>query len=250
MPVNGIVSFGVNGKDIAKNQQTNNRQSVNKTGQVSHLTNNDKKSKTPVVVAAVALAALGVTTVVYGKKKGWFAFKEQVKKESDKLKEITRQAIQKSGKDASKTRSYVEEVTNKAKDEALRVLKENTSDGGFINLGGIEQGAGTKSCVPGLETRYHDAATWIEEGYLEAYSRSTLTDGNNILDQIYNRMANESNSLATMYAQMPEEEAAVRHETFATRALEKDTTHTGLTVEQFVKQTINELIPKAKESLK
>lgn len=131
--------------------------------------------------------------------------------------------------------------------DAHRVLGENTHNN-IVNLSAIEPAAAMRSASKTEHEPFHQAASWIEEAYKDAYSKAELRDGNNILNYIYKRVASENNTLAKMYAQMPKDEAQIRVKLFAVEATEKDK-HIGLTVDKFVDYMINKLVPKAKQDL-
>ena len=233
MPVDKVMSNSPFAKmqQIAKPQQITNSQgvSVQTTPAATEHQTNSKNIKTPIVTGAAALAVLGVAYVARDKigltklvKKGGTQSLEKIQEKITKLKEQYRS-------------------------EALRVLHENMN-GNVVKIENIEPAAAIRSATPNLENKFHQAASWIEEAYLEGYSRADLKDGKNILNYIHTRIGNENNTLAQMYAQMPKEEAEVRLQQFASEAISKDT-HTGMTPSEFIKNMWDVIIPKAKQDL-
>jgi len=198
--------------------------------QNSPIIENKQKNKK---LAIAGLAILAIGGLIY-----W-------KRDSLGLNKIKKNFTQ---KNLQKLEIKISELKTKYKPDAMRVLQENTHNN-IVNIGAIEPAAAIRSASPTEKNSFHQAASWIEEAYKNAYSRAELKDGNNILNYIYRRIGTENNTLAQMYAQMPKEEAQIRARQFATEALKKDK-HTGLTIEQFVSDVINKLVPKAKQDLK
>lgn len=259
MPVEGIGASNSLSK-IAAAQPKYQKQAAPAVSTASVNTNKEQKSKkTPIVVAAVALAAIG-SGVYVAKTKGWLGFEKaakgakdaatQIKKETEKVAKKTEKVAEQAGRKVADVRKFVEEKTNAEINEAKRVLAENTTKDGFVNLGDIENAAGIKSATVGDKDSFHKAATWLEVSYKDAYSKAEPEEGKNILDKVFNRIANENNSLAKMYAQMPKEEAAVRAEVFGKDLLAVNPEQKGMNLETFVKKLIDEVMPKAAEELK
>lgn len=222
MPVQRIGTNNIYTKNtlsFAKNQTTSN---VNNNNQP----NSNKKTKN-ILLATVALAVLG--GLVY------------VKREALGL---TKAIIKQSPK---KSEEHINFLKDKYRPEATRVVNENTYNG-MVNLGNIENGAAIRSASPTEQNPFHQAASWIEEAYIKAYSRAQLTDGNNILNYIHRRIGTENNTLAQMYAQMPKEECTIRLNQFANEAAKADK-HVGMTPEKFITIMTEKIIPNAKESL-
>ena len=257
MPVEGIGASNSLTK-IAAAQPKYQKQAAPAVSTASVNINKEQKSKkTPIVVAAVALAAIG-SGVYVAKRKGWLGFEKaakdvkdaatQIKKETAKVAKETEKVAEQAGRKVADVRKLVEEKTNAEINEAKRVLAENTKDN-FVDLGAIENAAGIKSATKGDVDSFHKA-TWLEVSYKDAYSKASVEEGKNILDKVYNRIANENNSLAKMYAQMPKEEAAVRAEVFGKDLLAVNPEQKGMNLETFVKKLIDEIVPKAAEELK
>ena len=187
------------------------------------------ENKTPIVVGAIALAAIGAGIYanrgkLFGKVSG--ALVSESKSILDKINRIKANCI----------------------NEANKVIADNTVFG-EIKLPVIDKAAGMRSADKTQPERFHQAATWIEEAYKQAYSKAKdLRDGNNMLNYIYNRVNKENTALAQMYAQMPEAEASVRMTQFAKDVTKMDK-HSGMTVERFVKDMKEVFIPKAKQEL-
>lgn len=187
------------------------------------------ENKTPIVVGAIALAAIGAGIYanrgkLFGKVSG--ALVSESKSILDKINRVKASCI----------------------NEANKVIADNTVFG-EIKLPVIDKAAGMRSADKTQPERFHQAATWIEEAYKQAYSKAKdLRDGNNMLNYIYNRVNKENTALAQMYAQMPEAEASVRMTQFAKDVTKMDK-HSGMTVEKFVKDMKEVFIPKAKQEL-
>ena len=216
MPVDKVMSNSPFAKmqQIAKPQVTSAQTVAQPAAQPQNAKNT--KKATSIVVGAVALAALGVTAYVKRDKLGQL-LKKSSKQSTEKLQE------------------KITQLKDKYRADAQRVLRENM-DGSIVKIENIE------------ENKFHQAASWIEEAYLEGYSRADLKDGKNILNYIHTRIGSENNTLAQMYAQMPKEEAEIRLQQFATEAISKDT-HTGMTPSEFIKDMLDVIIPKAKADL-
>lgn len=152
-----------------------------------------------------------------------------------------------SNKGMQKLETKINQLKDEFRPKAQSVLKENTING-MVKLEKIEPAAAMRSASKTEKEPFHQAASWIEEAYKDAYSRAELKDGNNILDYIYRRIGAENDTLAQMYAQMPEKEATIRIKQFASEAIQKDT-HNGMTTESFIKGLIEKVVPKAKENL-
>ncbi len=231
MPVDKVMS----NSPFAKMQQITKSQTVNPQGisaqTATPATSRQTKSqniKTPIVVGAVALAALGLTAYVKRDKIG--------------------QLLKKGGKQSTeKLQQKITQLKDKYRADAQRVLRENM-DGNIVKIENIEPAAAIRSASPTEENKFHQAASWIEEAYLAGYSKAELEDGKNILNYIHTRIGAENNTLAQMYAQMPKEEAEVRIQQFAAEAISKDT-HTGMTPSEFIKDMWDVIIPKAKADL-
>ena len=221
---------------FAKMQQIAKPQTVNTQGvsvqtapaAPAQQTKNKNVKKTPIVVSAIALAALGATAYV----------------KRDKISQLIKNSSKQS---TAKLQEKITKLKEKYRSEALRVLNENMN-GTVVKIENIEPAAAIRSATPNLENKFHQAASWIEEAYLEGYSRADLKDGKNILNYIHTRIGSENNTLAQMYAQMPKEEAEVRLQQFATEAISKDS-HTGMTPSEFIKDMWDVIIPKAKADL-
>ncbi len=228
MPVDKVMSNSPFAKmqQIAKPQVTSAQTVAQPAAQPQNAKNT--KKATSIVVGAVALAALGVTAYVKRDKIGQL-LKKSSKQSTEKLQE------------------KITQLKDKYRADAQRVLRENM-DGSIVKIENIEPAAAIRSATPDLENKFHQAASWIEEAYLEGYSRADLKDGKNILNYIHTRIGSENNTLAQMYAQMPKEEAEIRLQQFATEAISKDT-HTGMTPSEFIKDMLDVIIPKAKADL-
>lgn len=186
-----------------------------------------KKSKTPLIIAGLIIAAGAIA--LYAKKGA---------------KTLSQPIFQQSTKQIEENINFLK---NKYKPEATRVLNENTYNG-MVNLGNIENAAAIRSASPTEQSPFHQAASWIEEAYIKAYSKAQLSDGNNILNYIHRRIGTENDALAQMYAQMPKEEYTIRLNQFANEAAKSDK-HVGMTPEKFISIMIEKIIPKAKETL-
>ncbi len=187
---------------------------------------NNKKTKN-ILLAAIVLAVLG--GIAYVKREALGLTKTIIKQSPKKLEE------------------KINFLKDKYRPEATRVLNENTHNG-MVNLGGVEHGAAIRSASPTEQDPFHQAASWIEEAYIKAYSKAQLSDGNNVLNYIHRRIGTENNTLAQIYAQMPKEECAIRLNQFANEAAKVDN-HVGMTPEKFITSMTEKIIPKAKESL-
>lgn len=188
--------------------------------------NNNKK----IFLTGLGVIALGL--LVY--------FKRDALGVNKKIKPIVKSSVK-------ELEAKITQLKNTYKSEAHRVLKENTHNN-MVNLSAIEPAAAMRSASKTEHEPFHQAATWLEEAYKDAYSKAELRDGNNILNYIYKRVASENNTLAQMYAQMPKEEAQIRVKQFAQEAMQKDN-HIGLTSDKFVDYMLNRLMPKAKQDL-
>ena len=187
------------------------------------------ENKTPIIVGAIALAALG--TGIYANKNKLFG------KVSGTLVSDTKKIIDK-----------INKIKASSINEANKVIADNTVFG-EIKLPVIDKAAGMRSADKNQPERFHQAATWIEEAYKQAYSKAKgLRDGNNMLNYIYNRVNKENSALAQMYVQMPAAEANVRMTQFAKDVAAMDK-HSGMTVERFVKDMKEIFMPKAKQEL-
>ncbi len=212
----------------ATSQQTLSQQTAaaSSTAQKNQKSLNSQKTKT-IVLSAVALAALCGVTYWQRDKIGF------IKKLGEKNIESL------SGK--------ITKLKQEFKADALRVLGENTH-GNMVKLENIEPAAAMRSASPTEKEPFHQAASWIEEAYLAAYSRAKLSDGNNMFNYISKRIGQENNTLAQMYAQMPKQEAEIRIQQFADEIMAKDN-HSGMTSVTFIKNMWEKFIPKAKNDL-
>jgi len=201
-----------------------------KAQQATSVLNNNKNTKNKIILTGLGLIILG--SIAYWKRETLGLTKA--------VKSISKPSIE-------KIETKIIQLKSTFKEDAQRVLKENTHNN-IVNLSAIEPAAAIRSASKTESEPFHQAATWIEEAYIDAYSKAELKDGNNILNYIYKRVASENNTLAKMYAQMPKAEAEVRIKQFATEATQKDT-HTGLTINQFIEYMTNKLVPKAKQDL-
>lgn len=185
-----------------------------------------KNYTTPIVVGAIALAALG--TGIYAYKTGKFT--------------------NAAGANISKIKERLAKIKENCINEANQVINDN-SPNGMINLPVIDSAAGMRSADKAQPNRFHQAAVWLEEAYKKAYSKAELSDGKNMFNYIHEYMNNGRTALAQMYVQMPEAEANVRISQFVDdiSAIDK---HKGMTAEKFVKDLKEIFMPKAKEALK
>ena len=230
MPVDKVMSNSPFAKmqQIAKPQVKSVQAVPQPAAQPQNTNTKSTKKTTPIVVGAVALAALGVAAYVKRDKLGQL-LKKGSKQSTEKLQE------------------KITQLKDKYRADAQRVLRENM-DGSIVKIENIEPAAAIRSASPTEENKFHQAASWIEEAYLAGYSQAELKDGKNILNYIHTRIGSENNTLAQMYAQMPKEEAEIRLQQFATEAISKDT-HTGMTPSEFIKDMWDVIIPKAKADL-
>ncbi len=229
MAVEGINAFQ-NFSNTVNFQQSAQKTKQNTTTNASqnHTPLPDKKKNytTPIVVGAVALAALG--TGIYAYKTGKFA-----KSGGQSLQKITEK---------------IAKIKEAHINEANRIINDN-SPNGMINLPVIDSAAGMRSADKAQPNRFHQAALWLEEAYKQAYSKANLSDGKNMFNYIHEYMNNGRTALAQMYVQMPEAEANARISQFAKDISAMDK-HTGMTAEKFVKDLKEVFMPKAKEALK
>lgn len=191
----------------------------------------EKNSKTTsILTGAVVVAALGAGFGIYANKTGMF-------KSGMKTINTAANAI----------KEKVAKIKANSMDELDRIIKDNTGIDG-IHLDVIDRSAGMRSADLSQPERFHQAATWIEEAYKRAYSKAKLSDNNNMLNYIHNRVKSENNSLAQMYVQMPTAEANFRMKQFADDVASIDI-HKGMTPQQFVKDMQEIFMPKAKSDL-
>ena len=231
MAVEGINAFqnfsnAVNFHQSAQKQQTDKGTGASK----NHTPLPPKKNyTTPIVVGAVALAALG--TGIYAYKTGKFA-----------------KAASNGAASVQKIKDKIARIKENSLAEANRVINDN-SPNGIINLPIIDHSAGMRSADPAQPERFHQAATWLEEAYKKAYSKAELSDGKNMFNYIHEYMNDGKTALAQMYVQMPEAEANVRIRQFVEDISAMDK-HTGMTAEKFVKDLKEIFMPIAREALK
>lgn len=222
MPIQKISTNNIYTKSNPSFSKNQTKSNVNNNAQPQ----SNKKTKN-ILLATLALAVLG--GLVYVKREALGLTKTLIKQSPKKLEE------------------HINFLKDKYRPEATRVVNENTYNG-MVNLGNIENGAAIRSASPTEQNPFHQAASWIEEAYIKAYSRAQLTDGNNILNYIHRRIGTENNTLAQMYAQMPKEEYTIRLNQFANEAAKTDK-HVGMTPEKFISIMVEKIIPNAKESL-
>lgn len=231
MPIQSInTSSAFNKMQIAPATKTTVEKQIAPNNLNSPKTDGKEKFKKTLVYGALALAVLGGAAY-------W-------QKDKLKLNKISKKKID---KNLEKLTAKINDLKERYKADALRVLKENTQ-GTVVKLENIEPAAAIRSASPTEENKFHQAASWLEEAYKEAYSRAELKDNFNILNYIAKRIGMEDNTLAQMYAQMPKEEAEIRIKQFAAEAQQKDF-HTGMTVDEFVQKMWEAFIPKAKNDL-
>lgn len=229
MAVEGINAFqnfstAVNFHQSSKQPQTDKAQNFSQNG---HTPLPSKKDyTTPVVVAAVALAALG--TGIYAHKTG-------------KLGSMFSTKVQKLNK-------KIDNVIEASMAEAKKVVSENCSND-IVNLPAVDAAAGQRSADITKAERFHQAATWIEEAYKTAFSKAALSDEKNMFNYIHEYMNDGRTALAQMYVQMPEAEANIRIERFVNDIKNIDS-HTGMTSEKFVEDLRNLFMPQAREAIK
>lgn len=194
-------------------------------------TSPEKKSKTTSILTGAAVAAaLGIGFGIYANKTGMF-----------------KTGIKTINTAANAIKEKISKVKANSMDELDRIIKDNTGIDG-IHLDVIDRSAGMRSADLSQPERFHQAATWIEEAYKRAYSKAKLSDNNNMLNYIHNRVRTENNSLAQMYVQMPTAEANYRIKQFADDVASMDI-HKGMTPQQFVKDMQEIFMPKAKIDL-
>ena len=228
MPVQSINANSAFSKMQLAPAQTTASKQTQKPNIPAHKPEENGKLKNTLVYGALALAVLGGA-----------AYWQRSRLGLDKIGNAE--------KNLEKLTAKINGLKQKYKPDALKVLQENTV-GDMVKLENIEPAAAIRSASPTEENKFHQAASWIEEAYKEAYSRAELKDDFNILDYIAKRIGMENNTLAQMYAQMPKEEAEIRIKQFAAEAQQKDF-HTGMTVDEFVKKMWEAFIPKAKNDL-
>ena len=229
MAVEGINAFQNFSNAVNFHQATGTARSDKKSisTQSQHTSLPPKKDNTtPIVVGAIALAALG--TGIYAHKTG-------------KLGDIFSTRTQRLTKKVNK---LINQYMNKAK----QVINENTH-GGMINLPGIDEAAGRRSADINKTERFHQAATWLEEAYKTAFSKAQLSDGKNMFNYIHEYMKGGKTALAQMYVQMPEAEANIRINKFLDDIKQMDN-HTGMTAEEFLKDLTDVFMPQAREAIK
>lgn len=216
MAVEGINAFKNFSTTVNFHQSANQRTNTTaNTGQGGHKPLPPKKNKnytTPIVVGAVALAALG--TGIYAHKTG-------------KLGEVFSSKAQKLNK-------KINDVIHKSMSKANEVIAENTAPNGMVNLPAIDAAAGLRSIDITKAERLHQAATWLEEAYKNAYSRAQLSDGKNMFNYIHEYIKSGRTALPEIYTKMPAEEANIRIQKFADDIKKMDS-HNGMTSESFIK---------------
>ena len=227
MPVDKVMPNNPFAKIQQVQQKQNQTAEIQKTSAEANVL---KKSKTPMIVAGATLAA--VCGVVYWKREALG---------------LTKAAAKNAKGGVEKLQEKIVKLKEQFKSKAQEVLKENTVNG-MVKLESIEPAAAMRSASKTEHEPFHQAASWIEEAYIDAYSRAQLSDGNNILNYIYKRIGSEDNTLAQMYAQMPKQEAEIRIKQFVSEAVKKDT-HNGMTPEKFIKDMWDNFIPNAKQEL-
>lgn len=219
---------------IAKNMHSN-KLSGKKMDIASHspsfgLSQAQNDNKSSLITGAAVLAILGIGAGIYAHKTG-----------------MLKAGAKKLNPTANLIKEKIANVKANSMDEIARIIRENTGIDG-VHLDVIDNAAGIRSADLSQPERFHQAATWIEEAYKKAYAKAKLSDNNNMLNYIYNRVNNENNTLAKMYAQMPEAEAKIRMTQFAKDVTAQDS-HTGMTAQQFVKDMQEIFIPKARTEL-
>ena len=214
----------------------------------------NKKSKTPYVAGAIALAAIAGVGI-YGHKQGWF--KKAAKPAENIISDGGKAggAVQPKGKNNTPVASSIEKkIANlkaKFKSDADRVVNENRK-GTMIDLEALDEAAGRKSADLTLGAdRFHQAASWIETAYVEAYKTADLKGGKNMFDYIAERIGDHQRlGLPTMYVQMPKEEAEVRLMQFAKNIEAENKGSKGkTTLEQFVKNMKEHYMPAAQKKI-
>ena len=122
----------------------------------------------------------------------------------------------------------------------------------MIDLEALDEAAGRKSADLTLGAdRFHQAASWIETAYVEAYKTADLKGGKNMFDYIAERIGDHQRlGLPTMYVQMPKEEAEVRLMQFAKNIEAENKGSKGkTTLEQFVKNMKEHYMPAAQKKI-
>lgn len=211
-----------------------------------------ESKKKKIVVASIALAAIGATAL-YGHKQGWF--KKAAKEVGTEIKNGSaeggaQRVAEGAGQTVEKTLTQkLEEINATTLDEITRLKDENRFGKG-LKLDNMEKIAGDYSGDVNKENRFHFGANIVEQSYIDDFSNQELADGNNMVDKFANRIFTEKHdTLTKMYAQMPIEEAKERLNMLGKLIAEKDS-HTGTTTfDKFVEDMINTHIPQAKKDL-
>lgn len=230
MPIGIVTASQVTGKAMPS-KNLSGKTPQKKSHQLSFgVSPSNNNNKTSLITGAAIIAALGIGLGIYAHKTG-----------------MLKAGVKKLNPSASTIKEKIAQVKANSMDEIDRIIRENTGIDG-IHLDVIDNAAGIRSADLSQPERFHQAATWIEEAYKRAYEKAELSDNKNMLNYIYNRVNTENNTLAKMYAQMPEQEANMRMTQFAKDVAAQDI-HTGMTVQQFVKDMQEIFIPKAKTQL-
>lgn len=207
------------------------QQAVNTVSKPSYnqsSTQSQQKSKTPIVVGSIALAALCAAGGVYAHKQGLFKAGKGVE-----------------SKAAAEIKEKINSIKTKFQDELDKLLKDTQN----CDLKDVDRIAGDYSGDIGRgEDRFHFAATFLEDSYINAYSKAKLENGKNMFNWIANRIEKESDSIPLMYAQMDRKEANVRLSQFA-KAISVTDDHTGMTMEGFIKLFNEKFFAKGEKKL-
>lgn len=223
MPINAINSYSSVQKMPLKSV---NNSAPSFSGNPQEAKNDKIKKALPYVAGAVVLAGLGVVVSKYAKNnkttkklvdegkdklnKAKEEIKSEVKSEANKAAGAAEKAAPEVKKEVFATDiKAVKEMNEKFKKSAYKIIDEENTHNGFIDVPAIEKVATDFSKDVNRENKLSQSADLLERTYEKAYIHKNGEEKEGF-DNLFKRITQESSTLLDIYKQMPAEHVEQR----------------------------------------